>query len=135
MARVWSWLVLAPVQSLVADLRTPEEMVEAYRFAPLRPVQLAESISRACAGRGLNYPTEDRLLLAYLRESATWVDPATAPRGAVLGAPGGLAGIRANGGVIESNGEELSLVDWTPGRYADAWLIPGVLYAGWEGAN
>ncbi|QGZ17124.1 hypothetical protein HYQ19_gp025 [Arthrobacter phage DrYang] len=130
MEPIWSWLVLARVSRLVKDLRSGVGADDAYAAADGRRLGVAEAISHACAPDGWNWPKDDAKLLAVLERDGRSVPVDSAPYGSVVETTSGRLGLRTNGGLIESHGEALSVVEQEPGRWVRAWLIPGVSYFG-----
>ncbi|ASX98695.1 hypothetical protein SEA_COLUCCI_24 [Arthrobacter phage Colucci] len=130
MTTVWSWLVLARVSRLVRDIRTGEGTDDAHRGYEGMRLAVAEAISHACAPDGLNWPREDAKLLAVLERDGHSIPVDSAPYGSVVETTSGRLGMVTNGGLIESNGDALSVVPREPGRWVRAWLIPGVSYFG-----
>lgn len=126
---VWTWLIATAMSRVFNESRDNYEMTLARIYDRSEHQQeVAEVLSAVGDSHGLALPRTDAALLSLLALTATEVTVETAPPGAVLRTTYGAVGYHLGTGVLESVGDAVTLVNWTPARYTAAWLIPGVAY-------
>lgn len=130
---MWSWLVVSRVSRLVQDLRDGDTTDLEFSNEDGSKLGVSEAVSHACSPDGLNFPREDSQMLAVLVRDGVPVDIENPPYGALVETVNGRLGLVTNGGLIESHGDGMSVVEREPGRWVRGWLIPGVAYFGRAG--
>jgi hypothetical protein len=130
---VWAGLIVSRVLRLADSLLPSGAECDGMLAAADGPrVELAEPLALAAAANGIEIPRNDdhlRLFLA-VRNTAAVVDLNV--RGLVVALPDGRLGLTVGRGrVVESYGAGLTVVIAPePGRYAEAFKVPGVQILG-----
>lgn len=133
MTTVWAGLIVTRVLRLADSLVPTGKDADAMLAATVGPrLQLAEPLSQAAAMQGIEIPRSDEHLRLFLaaRNAAAPVD--LSRRGLVVRTADGRLGlVVGRGRVIESRGAGLSVViSPEPGRYGEAFAVPGVQMLG-----
>jgi hypothetical protein len=130
---VWAGLIVSRVLRLADSLLPAGADVDGLLGQADGPrVELAEPLALAAAAHGIEIPRNDdhlRLFLA-VRNTAAVVDLNV--RGLVVALPDKRLGLTVGRGrVVESYGAGLTVViDPGPGRYSEAFRVPGVQILG-----
>jgi hypothetical protein len=130
---VWAGLIVSRVLRLADSLLPSGADVDGLLGQADGPrVELAEPLALAAAAHGIEIPRNDdhlRLFLA-VRNTAAVVDLNV--RGLVVALPDKRLGLTVGRGrVVESYGAGLTVViDPGPGRYSEAFRVPGVQILG-----
>ena len=130
---VWAGLIVSRVLRLADSLLPSGADCDAMLAAGDGPrLELAEPLALAASAHGIEIPRNDdhlRLFLA-VRNTAAPVDLNV--RGLVVALADGRLGLTVGRGrVVESYGAGLTVViDPGPGRYAEAFRVPGVQLLG-----
>jgi hypothetical protein len=92
-------------------------------------LELAEPFAQAAAVQGIDVPDTDDHLRVFLAARNTAVPIQTDIRGLLVGLADGRLGLTiGRGRVVESHGDGLTVVTVPePGRYVEAFAVPGVL--------
>lgn len=128
---VWADLILGRILRLVEDrYETGRDLDAGRAFGEGGVIHVAEAVGQSAAAHGITLPLTDPHLLAVTRRDGRPGDLADPARGTLLVLADGRLGVMAaRGSVVESSGSNLSYVTRPePGRYVDAWLIPGVKF-------
>lgn len=129
----WNDAVVVRVAGLVEyRYRTGAEVDARLQTEDGGRLEVAECVGLACAALGVYLPLRDSLMGAVLARDAQPAPEGKGLRGVVLQlADGRLAMTAGRGEVIETIGGHLAYVtEPEPGRYINAWVIPGVEYWG-----
>lgn len=125
---IWAWLMIGRVSRLVDDLREGAQADAALAEYEGAPLMVAEAIGQAVAAWELWLPFTDQTLAGVLTRDGVAIPVDKAPAGAVVQLLDGRLGLVVPGGIVESYGPGLCVVDPSLGRYVAAWLLPGVAY-------
>ena len=133
MTTIWAGLIVSRVLHLADSLMPTGVETDRLLAAAVGPrLELAEPLAQAAAVQGIEIPRTDEHLRLFLavRNTATATDLSV--RGLVVRLVDGRLGLTVGRGrVVESHGAGLSVVITPePGRYAEAFAVPGVQLLG-----
>lgn len=127
---VWAGLIVSRVLHLADSIAPTGREVDALLAAAAGPrLEVAEALAQAVAAQGLTVPGTDTALRAYLAARVAPSPARTDIRGLVVTLGDGRLGLTiGRGRVVESHGDALTVVTVPePGRYVEAFTVPGVL--------